>query len=137
MPEQQALAVFKEIVDGYEHILNLKIFHRDLKPQNILFDDYWRPVLSDFGYCEYEGYITKPKLQYNVGSPGFMAPESIVGNIYSEKSEVWALGAILYEMISGRNYTNGKPVMDAIMGIKKNGPSYPPNASPFTKMLIK
>lgn len=94
-------------------------------------------MLSDFGYCENKGYLPKPSLQYNVGSPGFMAPESIVGNRYSESSEVWSLGAILYEMMSGRNYTNGRPVMEAIMMIRKEGPYYPSNASPFTKMLIK
>lgn len=66
-----------------------------------------------------------------------MAPESIVGNLYSENSEVWSLGAILYEMMTGRNYTNGKPVMEAVMLIKKQGPYYPETASPLTKMILK
>lgn len=66
-----------------------------------------------------------------------MAPESIVGNMYSQNSEVWSLGTILYEMMTGRNYTNGKPVMEAVMLIKTQGPYYPDNCSPFTKQLIK
>ena len=135
--ETEALEIFKQIVDGYDHIFDLRIYHRDLKPHNILFDVNWKPVLSDFGYCEMTGFLPKPSLQYNVGSPGFMAPESIVGNMYSENSEVWSLATILYEMMTGRNYTNGKPVMEAVMLIKKQGPYYPENSSQFTKKLIK
>ena len=137
IPEAEALQLFRQIVDGYEHIFDLRIHHRDLKPHNILFDEHLRPVISDFGYCENLGQFRRPSLQYNVGSPGFMAPESIVGNLYSENSEVWSLGAILYEMMTGSNYTNGRPVMEAIMLISQRGPYYPENASELTKWLIK
>lgn len=51
IPEAESLQIFKQIVDGYDHIFDLKIYHRDLKPHNILFDSNFRPVLSDFGYC--------------------------------------------------------------------------------------
>jgi serine/threonine protein kinase len=48
--------------------------HRDLKPSNILFSESNQPVICDFGYCEIVGYLPKPTLQYNVGSPAYMAP---------------------------------------------------------------
>ena len=83
IPEEEALVIFKQLVEGYDHIYDLKIYHRDLKPHNILFDVNFQPVLSDFGYCEITGFLKKPGMKYNVGSPGYMAPESIVGNMYS------------------------------------------------------
>ena len=49
-----------------------QIVHRDLKPANIMMHDD-NPKIIDFGYCEIEGY-KKPDLQYNVGSPSYMAP---------------------------------------------------------------
>lgn len=50
------------------------ILHRDLKPSNILFSESQKPVICDFGYCEIAGYLPKPKMYYNVGSPAYMAP---------------------------------------------------------------
>lgn len=41
------------------------------------------PKITDFGYCEIEGYLPKPKMFYNVGSPSYMSPEAITKNIYS------------------------------------------------------
>ena len=83
MQEHEALKIFKEVVEGYVNIFNKSILHRDLKPSNILFSEEWQPVICDFGYCEISGYLPKPNLKYNVGSPAYMAPESITNNMYS------------------------------------------------------
>lgn len=53
------------------------------------------PVIIDFGYCEMI-MGKKPTIKYNVGSPSYMAPESYYKSRYSEKSDIWSLGAILY-----------------------------------------
>ena len=54
-----------------------------------------QPVIIDFGYCE-KTYGTKPKVFYNVGSPSYMSPEAYFKTTYSEKSDIWALGVILF-----------------------------------------
>ena len=59
------------------------------------------PVIIDFGYCETIKAIENQKLTYNVGSPAYMSPEAYNSNIYSEKSDIWALGVILHEMLTG------------------------------------
>jgi serine/threonine protein kinase len=61
-----------------------RIVHRDLKPANIMIHNGESKII-DFGYCMIDGY-KKPKLEYNVGSPSYMAPESYKWNMYNEKT---------------------------------------------------
>lgn len=79
--------------------------HRDLKPSNILMKG-GQPKISDFGYCEVAG-VKKPSMYYNVGSPSYMPPEAYIKNFYSEKSDVWAVGMIFYEMLKGATLDKG------------------------------
>lgn len=82
------------------------IFHRDLKPANILLHNGQAKII-DFGYCEIRGY-PKPSLEYNVGSPSYMAPEAFFDNQYSEKSEIWAIGVTFYECLNGKTFDDGR-----------------------------
>lgn len=103
-----------------------------------MFSAEGNPVICDFGYSEITGYLPKPKMYYNVGSPAYMAPESIVGSLYNENSEVWSLGTILYEMLEGKAYVpSDKQVMQTIMKIKRNGLVYPTGASEFSKSILR
>ena len=58
------------------------------------------PVIIDFGYCERVS-TEKKRLPYNVGSPAYMSPEAYNDSVYSEKSDIWALGVIFHEMLTG------------------------------------
>lgn len=94
MPENEALELFTEIIQGYSEIYANKVIHRDLKPANILLRDN-KVKIADFGFamkCE----DCKKYSSYNVGSPIYMPPEALNQNKYSYKSDVWALGVIYY-----------------------------------------
>ena len=75
--------------------------HRDLKTANIMMRLNGDPVIIDFGYCQ-NNRAKKPNRKYNVGSPAYMSPEAYLQSFYSEKSDVWALGIILHEMLTSK-----------------------------------
>ena len=73
------------------------ILHRDLKPSNIFLDDKQNPKLGDFGFAKAISHQSLYAHTY-VGTPFYMSPEQINESEYNEKSDIWSLGCIIYEM---------------------------------------
>ena len=71
------------------------IIHRDIKPQNLLFDESNHVKIADFGFAVKIEDVKKNS-NYNVGSPLYMPPEALNQNRYSYKSDIWALGIIMF-----------------------------------------
>jgi serine/threonine protein kinase len=86
------------IIEGYLEFYKKDIVHRDLKPANILITESNHVKIADFGFAIKIESLAKGN-KYNVGSPLYMAPESLKKNDYSFKSDIWALGIIFYEML--------------------------------------
>lgn len=89
----------KQIIAGYKYLISKNIIHRDLKPANIMcFGNKWK--IADFGfarYCKSEYILDK----VHVGTPLYLAPESLSMSKYSFKGDLFALGVIFYEMLTG------------------------------------
>lgn len=98
LSHSQALALMPHIVTGYLQFQAKRIVHRDLKPANILLTHGGHVRIADFGFAIRAEVLTKGS-KYNVGSPLYMAPESLRKNEYSYRSDIWALGVIFYEML--------------------------------------
>lgn len=99
MSEDDALPIIREFIMGYIYIAENGFLHRDLKPANILLRDKVVKI-ADFGFAKKA--TSNPKETVNVGSPLYMSPEALQGNIYTTKNDIWSVGVILYEILHGK-----------------------------------
>jgi len=104
MPLKRALSYGIDIATGMAVAHQAGIVHRDLKPANILINDESLLKIVDFGVAaaQKEGDTQLTKTGYVIGSPKYMAPEQILGKKVDERADVYSLGVILYEMLTGR-----------------------------------
>ena len=110
--------IIKQICIGIEEINKMKIIHRDLKPENIFMNKNLEIKIGDFGISKQlnrEYAITKNKL----GTEYYAAPEILLDGKYNEKSDIWSLGCIIYELFHLRKYYNDK-LLEEIKKIDKD-----------------
>lgn len=85
---------------GFEYLLKMDIVHRDLKPANILMSR-GQCKISDFGFARNLEYGSDTVLNSIVGTPLYMAPQILKHQSYSNKSDLWSVGLIFYELMHG------------------------------------
>ena len=110
MPPDMALKFAIDIATGMAVAHEAGVVHRDLKPANLLIDDQKVLKIVDFGVAAAasSGDTQLTKTGYVIGSPKYMAPEQILGKRVDEKADIYSLGVILYEMLTGTPpYTRG------------------------------
>mmetsp|Transcript_83854 Transcript_83854/g.233972 ORF Transcript_83854/g.233972 Transcript_83854/m.233972 type:complete len:595 (+) Transcript_83854:255-2039(+) len=99
-PEPRVLSWLAQLCWGLQHLHARKFLHRDLKPQNVLLSHGSnRAMLADFGVAGQVEH-TEDFRRSIVGTPAFMSPEMLEGRPYGLKTDQWALGCVLYEMMA-------------------------------------
>jgi len=93
----------REIGDGLQHAHDAGIIHRDLKPTNVLIHADGRALLADFGLARGAGQPTHlTTIGLAIGTPGYMAPEQVMGHDVDRRCDIYAMGVLTFEMLTGR-----------------------------------
>ncbi|MBE0567470.1 MAG: serine/threonine protein kinase, partial [Krumholzibacteria bacterium] len=100
LPQERAVEVARQICAGLAAAHAQGILHRDLKPANVMLDGRGRVRLTDFGLAQLAAEIGRDDV--SSGTPAYMAPEQIAGREVTVRSDVYALGLVLYELFTGR-----------------------------------
>jgi len=109
MPPNESVALIRKIADGLGHCHDNQIIHRDLKPENILITAEGQPVVLDFGLAltKKSFRVTYANLSSTAGTPDYMAPEQIEGQRGDVRTDVYAVGTMLFELLTGRTPFSG------------------------------
>lgn len=109
IPVEQAITLVKKIADGMSYCHKNDVIHRDLKPENVLMTGAGQPVIMDFGLALTKGAhrVTYSNLSATMGTPDYMAPEQIEGQRGDQRTDIYALGTILFELLSGHTPFTG------------------------------
>jgi putative methionine-R-sulfoxide reductase with GAF domain/predicted Ser/Thr protein kinase len=102
LPLGRGLAIAKGICRGLAAAHNIGVLHRDLKPENVIVDDQGRPRLMDFGIAIEKSRSSTEKSGTVPGTPQFLAPELLRGAAPDVRTDIYALGVLLFEMFTGR-----------------------------------
>lgn len=124
----KALAILRPILDAVAHAHAQNIIHRDLKPSNILLDENGTPRVMDFGIAARVDSPGDNAEEYS-GTPAYMAPEYIEHRQNSERSDVFAAGLILFEMLAGRRAVEGSNIFQVMHRIANENLKLPTSAA--------
>jgi NIMA (never in mitosis gene a)-related kinase len=128
--EEQILEWFLQICLALKHIHSRKILHRDLKTQNIFLTSKGEVKIGDFGIARVLQH-TYDCVQTAIGTPYYLSPEICQEKPYNQKSDIWSMGCILYEMLTLRHAFDANSMKGLVLKILKG--NYPPIPSAYSE----
>lgn len=102
LPVEQVLKIGLELADALARAHHLEIIHRDIKPANVLLAEDGTPRLTDFGVAHIGGLQSITQTGVLTGTYSYLSPEACNGEPIDARTDVWAFGVLLYEMLAGR-----------------------------------
>ena len=143
MSEAEAVAVMLQIGSALEHAHEQDILHRDIKPENVMFHKNGKAVLVDFGIAKSKNTQSAFTLAGTIaGTPHYMSPEHCTGESVDQRSDLYAMGVLFYEMLTGHKVfrDSSTSVSIAMAHVYNPPPQLPPQFerySPIVQRLLK
>lgn len=135
MPPVKAASYVRSVAEAVQHAHLRGVLHRDLKPSNVLVDESGRPRVTDFGLAkQVDRRLDATRTGAVMGTPAYMPPEQAAarrGEV-GPASDVYSLGAILYELLTGRPPFRGESPMDTALKVLEQEPVPPRALNPLT-----
>jgi len=110
LPWQEAIRLLLPVAEALDYAHSRKIIHRDVKPSNIMLTERGLPLLTDFGVAkimEDEVTLDLTGSGVGIGTPEYMAPEQVTAKTVDRRADIYALGVVFYELITGRRPFEG------------------------------
>ena len=127
LPPARLVEIISEVAAALDHAHQRGVVHRDVKPANILVDAMGRARLTDFGIARL-GSSTMTRAGEFLGTPAYMAPEQILGGPVGPATDVFALGVVLYEGLTGKRPFEGDSMVATTHAIVNTEPVAPSQA---------
>lgn len=124
----ESVSLMQSLCDAFSYAHRMKIIHRDIKPGNILLDESRKPIVVDFGLAKVytPDASTQSSLGTAVGTIHYIAPEQLLGKDATEQTDVFSLGVVFYELLTGKRPFVGSSI-GAISGQILNAEPEPPS----------
>ena len=102
LPIDQVITIAGQVCDALQYAHQMGVYHRDIKPENIFFSSAGQVKLGDFGIARLAQSVTRTASGWLIGTPPYMSYEQAKGHPIDGRSDIYSLGVVLYEMVTGR-----------------------------------
>ena len=120
LPGDKAVEIARQLCAGLAAAHDDGVLHRDLKPANVMIDERGRPRITDFGLAVVSEELRGEEVM--AGTPAYMAPEQLTGKEVTQRSDIYALGLVLYELFTGKRVFEAKSIQELISLHEKSTP---------------
>ena len=127
---KETLDIAVQICDALAHAHEHKIIHRDVKPHNIIITSEGKVKVTDFGLARAVSTVTVTHTDNIMGSVHYFSPEQARGEIADEKSDIYSLGVVIYEMLTGKVPFEGESPISVALNKIQNDPVPPRQINP-------
>ncbi|MBI3952157.1 MAG: serine/threonine protein kinase [Acidobacteria bacterium] len=134
---ERAIPLFCQILEGIDHAHQHGVIHRDIKPGNIMLTGAGLIKVMDFGIARISGMARTTKDGLLIGTPEYMSPEQIRGQDIDARSDIYSLGILLYEMLTGRLPFVGSSEYEVMRLQTEEAPIPPRDFMPHIPILVE